>query len=263
MELHTLGINYKHDENFLIDRPDGSGDDLILFFKTAAVVWLDDERISVQPDSAIVYRRGFRQRYGADGTEYINHWVHFEYSDGSSFAQRTGLPFNTVIPVKDMGAAEDILSLLSVESVSNGVNRNENTGLLLRLLLSKLAEGAEQGAQDSVHSRALRELRASIHQNPAAARSISSLAGELSLSPSHFQYLYKREFGISCYEDMLAARLEMAKYYLRSTELPIRQIAELCGYENDVHFIRQFRKRTGFTAGEFRRNSTNLYREER
>ena len=150
MELHTLGINYRHDRNFLIDRPDGSGDDLILFFKTPAVVWLDDERISVQPDSAIVYRRGFRQRYGADGAEYVNHWVHFEYSDGSSFAQRTGLPFNTVITVKDMGAAEDILSLLSVESVSNGVNRNENTGLLLRLLLSKLAEGAEQGVGQAV-----------------------------------------------------------------------------------------------------------------
>ncbi|MBP1543352.1 MAG: helix-turn-helix transcriptional regulator [Oscillospiraceae bacterium] len=254
MQLHTLGLDYTHDSDFFIDRPNGSGDELILIFKTPALVQLESGMQSVQANSAIVFSSEFHQRYGADGCEYINHWVHFEGAAGSGFAERTGLPFNTIIPVSDIAATENILRLLSLESVSNGANKDENTDLLLRLLLSKLAEGAEHGSGSS-HGAKLRELRARIYRHPSYRRSIAELAADLSLSPSHFQYLYKQEFGISCHEDVITARLDMAKYYLRSTSLPIKQIAELCGCDNDVHFIRQFRKRTGMTAGEYRKNA--------
>ena len=38
MKLHSLGIDFRHDKDFLIDRPNGSGDNLIIIFKTTAVV---------------------------------------------------------------------------------------------------------------------------------------------------------------------------------------------------------------------------------
>lgn len=263
MQLHTMGLDYRHDRYFMIDRPNGSGDELILIFKTPALVELHGEVFHVPAGSAVVYSGEFHQHYGADGGEFANHWVHFSSGENSGFTQRIGLPYNTIITSADIAAAEKILSLLSLESVSGSENSTDNIDLLLRLLLSKLAEGAEQKGSVTEHSAALRELRASIHRNPSDRRSIAELAESLSLSPSHFQYLYKTEFGISCYEDLLCARIENAKYYLRSTSLPIKQIAELCGCENDVHFIRQFRKRTGMTAGEYRQNSTRTVRKER
>ena len=255
MKLHTLGMDYHHDSDFLIDRPNGSGDDLIVIFKTPAIIRLNNNIMHISSGSAVVYSSECPQYYGADGAEYTNHWVHFECRD-NAFMQRIGMPFDTVISVRDMTAIERYLELLSIESLSDGVNTAESNDLLLRLLLTKLAEGADRHtAQSSHHCAALRDLRASIHRNPADKRSVDALAQTVSLSPSHFQYLYKQEFGVSCYEDILNARLDMAKYYLRSTALPIRRIAELCGYENDVHFIRQFRKRTGMTAGEYRKQN--------
>ena len=253
MKLHTLGMDFRHDSDFLIDRPNGSGDHLILIFKTPAIIRLNNNIEHIPAGSAVVYSPEFHQHYGADGMEYVNHWVHFECGD-SAFASRTGLPFDTVISVRDMAAVERYMELLSIESLSDGANAAESADLLLRLILTKLAESADRStAADSPHGTALRELRAAIRRNPADKRSVEEMAQAVSLSPSHFQYLYKKEFGVSCYEDVLTARLDMAKYYLRSTALPVRQIAELCGYENDVHFIRQFRNRTGMTAGEYRR----------
>ncbi len=253
MKLHTMGLNFRHDGRFAIDRPNGSGDDLILIFKTAAIVRLGGEMIKVPMNSAVVFTKEYPQHYSADGGEYINHWVHFECNETSSFIQAIGLPFNTIIPIQDISATENILDLLSLESVSDSTNREENTDLLLRLLLSKLAEGAEKDRAKTLHSGKLRVLRAEIYRKPAEKRNITDLADSMSLSPSHFQYLYKAEFGISCYEDLLIARLDMAKYYLSSTALSIKEISELCGYDNDVHFIRQFKKRTGITASNFRK----------
>ena len=83
---------------------------------------------------------------------------------------------------------------------------------------------------------------------------MENMAARLSLSPSYFQTLYRAEFGVSCYEDVLRAKTELAEYYLANTLMTVREISGLCGFENDVHFMRQFRRRTGMTALEYRRS---------
>lgn len=251
MKLHSLGIDFRHDKDFLIDRPGGSGDNLIIIFKSPAVILQHGAVQSVPAGSAVVYSKGERQYYGAAGAEYINDWVHFDCDERDAFFGRIGLPFNRVIPVSADGT-EDILNLLNIEQLSNGgENLGECVDLLLRLLLAKLG-GAGDGSQSNPHSAALRSLRAEIYRAPADCRSISEISARLALSPSYFQGLYKKEFGVSCYEDVLAARLERAKYYLSDTSLSVGRIAELCGFENDTHFMRQFRRRTGMTATQYR-----------
>ncbi len=258
MKLHALGMDYRHDRYFHIDRPNGSGDDLILIFKSPAAIQLNNVIEHAPAGSAVVFPKDAEQHYGADGTDYINHWVHCEIKD-TGFIQKIGLPLNCIIPLHDLSSVERYLEQLSIESLSGSRNAEESCDLLLRLLLTKLSENSDRPAETgSQHCAALRELRASIRRNPADKRSIAELAQAMSISPSHFQYLYKSEFGISCYEDILTARLEMAEYYLRSTTLTISRIAELCGYENDVHFIRQFKKRRGITAGEYRKHNMLL-----
>lgn len=254
VKLHALGVDYRHNSEFIIERPDGSGDSLILIFKTPALLRLNNNIVHAPAGSAVVYSPEYHQYYGADGGEYVNHWVHFDCEGGGEFMRRIGLSFNMLIPACDIAAAERVLELLSIESLSETKGAQESCDLLLRLLLTKLADGAGRGTEPvSQHSGALRELRASIYRSPAECRGVDALAQRLSLSPSHFQHLYKQEFGVSCYEDVLAARHAMARYYLRNTALTIAQISELCGYENDVHFIRQFKKRTGMTAGDYRK----------
>lgn len=132
--------------------------------------------------------------------------------------------------------------------------------LLIKMLFLKIGENCRADASDadagvSVHCQELRSLRAEIYsgaEGAAQARSVSELAARLHLSPAHFQKLYKKQFGVSCFEDMLNARIAAAKYYLINTSLTVGEISALCGYENEVHFMRQFKKRTGCTPTQFR-----------
>lgn len=253
MKLHVLGIDYHHNAEFSIERPSGSGDNLLLIFKTAAQVGTGEGYVTVPAGSAIVYTGDFPQYYRASGDEYINHWVHFDIENGEGFLKSVNVPLNKVFKVADMQTAENILLQLNLESVTEGPNKSESINLLLRLLFAKLGGTDEKYESNTVHHTALRELRAEIYRNPAKKYTVSDFAAEVSLSPSHFQALYKAQFGVSCYEDVISARLDMAKFYLQNTTLPINRISELCGYDNDVHFIRQFRSRVGMTAGEYRR----------
>ncbi len=252
MELHVLGMDYRHDEDFSIERPSGSGDNLLVIFKTAAQVRIDDEYTDVPACSAILYSKDFPQYYRAAGDEYINHWIHFDIENGEGFLSRVRLPLNTVFHVSDMTAVENIMLQINLENVTDSPNKAESINLLLRLLMAKLGGTDEKSEHMSVHHSALSALRAEIYRNPSRKCRISDFAAQVSLSPSHFQALYKAEFGVSCYDDVITARIEMAKYYLLNTAFSVSRISELCGYENDVHFIRQFKSRVGMTAGEYR-----------
>ena len=251
MKLHAMGIGYTHEAGFRISRPKGSGDNLLLIFKTPAVVCAGGEEMLLPKDSAVMYSKGAPQIYGSAGAEYVNHWVHFECAENDIFFERAGAVFDLPQTVRSITSAESVLELLRTESLLEGHNSSECTDLLLRLLIAKTV-GSGGRTPQSAHSERLRSLRAEIYGNPAGRFTVEELARRLSLSPSHFQYLYKAEFGVSCYEDVLNAKTGLAQYYLRSTTLTVKEIAELCGYDNDVHFMRQFRKRTGQTALSYR-----------
>ena len=118
MKLHAMGIDYRHNEDFSIERPDGSGDNLLLIFKTQAQVRTEKEYMTYPADSAILYTSDYPQFYRAAGKEFVNHWVHFDADDSKSFLERIKLPVNTVFRISDIVSAENILLQLSLESVT-------------------------------------------------------------------------------------------------------------------------------------------------
>lgn len=247
-----MGIGYKHDRDFHIMRPQGSGDNLLVVFKTRAAVTLGGTRQIVPADTAVVYRKSTPQDYGAAGEEYINHWIHFECDENDVFFDALKIPFDRPVPVSSVFALEGLLSLLQTESLSDTAKSRECASLLIKLIIAQLrADSAD--TPETPHSEGLTRLRTDIYAAPGGKFSIEEMAARLSLSPSYFQALYRREFGVSCYEDVLRAKTALAEYYLTETNMTVREISELCGFENDVHFMRQFRKRTGKTALQYRK----------
>ena len=95
-------------------------------------------------------------------------------------------------------------------------------------------------------------LRTQVYNNPANNWSVPVLADSLALSLSYFQHLYKQFFGCSCQQDIISARLELAKYYLKGSNMSIRSLSDFCGYDNELHFMRQFKKFVGMTPTEYR-----------
>ena len=56
---------------------------------------------------------------------------------------------------------------------------------------------------------------------------------------------FRRVTGHSVLDELLKARVHLAKSLLNETSLPISAIAERCGYRSIAHFRDAFRKATG------------------
>lgn len=250
--LHNIGLDMHHSADFSIKRPKGSGDCLLIIFKTDALLTTEGKDTTISPDTAIIYSEGTPQYYRAICGSYVNHFLHFGMDDGDADGR---VIFDRLLVPARVRDAEDILRMLSREQLSASPNKDEYSSMLIKLLLMKVSEESDvtSGTQLNPHAEMLDGLRADIYANPGQFTSVAQLAERVRVSPSHFQQLYRSRFGVSCYEDLLSARIRTAQYYLSSTALTVREIANLCGYENEVCFMHRFKERTGTAPGAYRR----------
>lgn len=98
----------------------------------------------------------------------------------------------------------------------------------------------------------LNNLRMRIYAKPEEVGSVDEMAAELGVSRSGLQHMYKKMFNIPISTDVISARVNSAKLRLASTKFSLREIAKLCGYQNEFYFMRQFKEVTGMTPTEYR-----------
>ncbi len=85
--------------------------------------------------------------------------------------------------------------------------------------------------------------------------SVQYFADEICLSPNYFGDLIKRETGNSAQEYIHMAIVEKAKELLAENVMNVSEIAYSLGFNYPHHLNRVFKKITGITPGEYRRNS--------
>ena len=98
----------------------------------------------------------------------------------------------------------------------------------------------------------LKELRTEILEHPGEDWTVTRMAEMLHISESYLYPLYRRCFGISPAQDVTGIRVGLARTML-SDGLPVAEVSERCGYHNVYHFIRQFRRVTGITPGQYKK----------
>lgn len=97
----------------------------------------------------------------------------------------------------------------------------------------------------------LKQLLYELHYAPDSykAKNIDCLMTVLIHNLAH---LYSQLFGISFQKDLIQMKIDFALDLLSHTTLTVEEIAKLCGYNNTVHFHRQFKQITGMTPGKCR-----------
>lgn len=91
-----------------------------------------------------------------------------------------------------------------------------------------------------------------INQNITKKISLSSLSETTNYSISHLRRLFYEKFGTSPLNYITERRIERAKEIIGIEDLPISQIASLCGFENTSYFIKQFKKYVGVTPKDYK-----------
>lgn len=91
-----------------------------------------------------------------------------------------------------------------------------------------------------------------IESDLTAELSLDDLAAIAGMSTFHFARSFKAATGEAPHRFVMRRRVERAKILLKTTALPIAEIAWRVGWENVSHFSQAFKSVTGMTPGTFR-----------
>ncbi len=80
-------------------------------------------------------------------------------------------------------------------------------------------------------------------------------AAAVGLSPYHLSRLFKTHTGLTMREYLIRERIEAAKQLLAATDRTIPQIASLLRFCDQSYFTLVFRRQTGRTPGEYRKEN--------
>lgn len=82
--------------------------------------------------------------------------------------------------------------------------------------------------------------------------SLEALASIVGISKYHFIHLFKQSMGMTPHQYVIQQRIERSQMLLRDRTLTISEISLACGFTNQSHFTRLFRKHTGLTPKTYR-----------
>ena len=91
-----------------------------------------------------------------------------------------------------------------------------------------------------------------MEQNYQRNLTVEEIAGVCRLNRSYFSKLFRDNLGCPPQEFLIRLRLARAAELMRTTKSSIGVIAAACGYPNQLHFSRAFKKRYGVSPREWR-----------
>ena len=103
-----------------------------------------------------------------------------------------------------------------------------------------------------------RRTLAHIEENLGSKLAIRELAALVSFSKSHFSRAFKHTLGISPMAYVNTRRVERAKAMIISTDQQLTDIALACGFADQSHLNRSFRRVVGMSPGRWRRMNTEI-----
>lgn len=142
--------------------------------------------------------------------------------------------------------------------------RDEHDGSLssdcyLDALLVRLAATSDWGGEFPQYRRLMlsphtvKRVRDHVRSHLNTRITLADLAEVAGYSRFHFVRAFKESTGMPPYAYVIRERIAVAQDIIRSGNIPIADIAKLCGFATHAHFSTQFRSIVGTTPAEYRR----------
>ena len=111
---------------------------------------------------------------------------------------------------------------------------------------------------DNYITRTVISMREYMENNLGEKITIDSISRKFNIAPTAFKENFRRLYGVSVHKWLQTRRIEHSRTLLRSTSMPILQIAHQVGYESTSQFNLAFRKNCGTSPGKYRKMSENI-----
>ena len=126
-------------------------------------------------------------------------------------------------------------------------------GLVLEMLGAVLCERSSGRPRKDSPPSFVRAAVDRLHDEFAKPLTVQEIAADLDVTPVRLSRLFRKCLGESLGDYLRKLRVEHALTRLRASDVNLAELAIECGFSDQSHFNRVFKRLTGSSPGEFRR----------
>lgn len=245
---------------FTTYRPSGRRDYYLMLLDQGSLdMVLGGQVTTIQPGHVALFHPGEETWYiKRDDSELVYYWVHFtgygadEILAGCGLA-KSGLYYTGLRQEFSESFREIFQNYIERDSCHELDAAAQLAGILvqIRRSLDELAS-----TRRTLMAGKLKESLNFIHRHYSQTISVRDLANLEHLSSSRYCALFRQHMGISPQNFIIELRLRMAADLMMKTDLSLKQISRMVGYDDQLYFSRLFRSKRGLSPRQYIRGLT-------
>ncbi len=187
------------------------------------------------------------------GDPVTYYWIHFTGSDAGRILERCELFCNKVHNVGNTEQVVRLFRALFREFLWRDRCFDDSSQAALVTIFAEMSRLRNMNTQsnDATVETIFRSL-SYFHNHIHKPVTVAQLAEIEHFSPSRYRTVFRRCMGMSPSEYMTRMRMRRACELLAMADMSIREVAESCGYPDQLYFSRVFRANFGIAPSKYR-----------
>ena len=191
--------------------------------------------------------------YSDEETPYSYFWIDFDGKLSKTFLSKTSFGIESpVFKCEDENMAQKFLNCFSNESK---LSYFATIALLFEIFNTAPIKNFQDFTLNE-HSTYAVQIKNVIDSNYSSSISINDITDLANLSHSYACKIFKQAYGVSIKKYLTQCRIIAATHLLSSTNKPIKEIAYLVGYNDELYFSNAFFKEYGMRPSIYRNVNT-------
>lgn len=186
-------------------------------------------------------------------------WIEFDGSRAKEFLLKAGLEQDSPIyiskTIEQGNQLREHMFYFTKQATKSSLHLVGHLALFLDELI-EFSSNRQEISETKEHDYYIHEAVNYIQQNFQHDISVDEVANFCKLNRNYFSRRFKELTGTTPQEFLIQQRLTNAAELLKLTNQPIKNIADQCGYPNQLHFSQAFKKYYGLSPREWRRKNS-------
>ena len=248
--------NWPKKANYIVDRPAGRPHYIFAHYDCEVTLICGGHTFQIPPGGCVLIEPDTAHWLHC-AQDLTHDWLHLD-PEADVMISRYNLPVNTPFFPNNNRAISAMLQKMETEFYSSNPFKEELLELYVKEFLIWLHRANAEASTTFTFSEAtVRKMTAARKTILSASEknwTLQEMAALVSFSPSRFHVIYKTLFGTTPTKDLINMRINLAESLLcAKPDITLSQVAEILGYNDQYHFIRQFKTITGQTPGKYRK----------
>lgn len=233
---------------------------LLMCFHTPFVYFKDGKYVFANAGDCLINPPGKYVSHGSvnnQKTGFQNDWIFFSCKDANTLLNKLAIPINEHFSLGNPYFLTEYIQNIICEKLDKREFYEEKISCIMNNMFLDISRVLKyRDRETNVQYSQIQHFRNDMLTCVDKEWSLEKMASASGYSVSRFCYLYKSCFGISPCRDLVQMRVEKAKKLLVYSGLSIGIIAQYCGFSSDHHFSYTFKKETGVTPMQYRKQSS-------